>query len=69
MSIPVVAETKEPDSIIWFKCCFQPRYDSKRKVLSLRLNSAVDPHSFKSVGSSFHTRSVTTDNARSPTFT
>jgi len=45
-------------------------YDAvNRNVLSLRLNSAVDWHSFISLGSWFHRRGATTEKARSPIFT
>ena len=44
-------------------------YDAvNRNVLSLRLNSAVDWHSFNSVGSWFHRRGAATEKARSPIF-
>ena len=56
--------------ITQFKCCFSDTpYDAvNRNVLSLRLNSAVDWHSFNSVGSWFHRRGAATENARSPIF-
>ena len=44
-------------------------YDAvNRNVLSLRLNSAVDWHSFNSVGSWFHRRGAATEKACSPIF-
>ena len=50
------------------KCGFQPYDNVNRKVLSSRLNSAAEWHSFKSVGTWIHTSGAAIENIRSPTF-